>query len=77
VVRDLKAAFDDPFTAERGMVFTDSDGNRHVGPPIRFAKEPPRPNPKLATYGEHSQAIAQEAGLSAEEAAALKARGVI
>ena len=77
VVRDLKAAFDDPFTAERGMVFTDSDGNRHVGPPIRFAKEPPQPNPKLAGYGEHSEAIAREAGLSAEEAAALKARGVV
>ena len=76
-VRNLKDAFDDPFTAERGMVFTDSDGNRHVGPPIRFAKEPPRPNPKLAEYGEHSEAIAREAGLSAEEAAALKARGVI
>lgn len=77
VVRDLKAAFDDLFTAERGMVFTDADGNRHVGPPIRFAKEPPQPNPKLAAYGEHSEVIAQEAGLSAEEAAALKARGVI
>ena len=76
-VRDLKAAFDDPFTAERGMVFTDTDGNRHVGPPIRFAKEPPEPNPKLASYGEHSEAIAREAGLSAAEAAALKARGVI
>lgn len=77
VVRDLKQAFDDPFTAERGMVFTDGDGNRHVGPPIRFAKEPPRPNPKLAGYGEHSEEIAREVGLSAEDAAALKARGVI
>ena len=61
-VRSLKDAFDDPFTEERGMVFTDGAGNRHVGPPIKFENEPPQPNPDVTAFGEHSEAIAAEAG---------------
>ena len=76
-VRDLKQAFDDPFTQARGMVFTDPAGNRHVGPPIRFMKEPARPVPDLPGYGEHSEEIAAEAGLRAEEVGKLKTRGTI
>lgn len=76
-VRSLKDAFDDPFTAERGMVFSDVDGNRHVGPPIRFAAEPPQPNPALPAFGQHSEAIAREAGMAVEEIIALKERGTI
>lgn len=76
-VRSLKDAFEDPFTAERGMVFEDADGNRHVGPPIKFENEPPRPNPAIPTFGQHSEALAAEAGLSAEKIAELKARGTI
>lgn len=76
-VRSLKEAFDDPFTAARGMVFTDSDGHRHIGPPIRFAEEPPRPDPAIPGFGEHSEAIAREVGLTDDQIAALKERGVI
>ena len=76
-VRDLKEAFEDPYTAERGMVFQDEDGHRHVGPPIKFKNEPPHPNPKVPEFGEHSEALALEAGLSAEAAKALKSKGVI
>lgn len=76
-VRSLKDAFDDPFTAERGMVFTDGDGYWHVGPPIRFASEPPRPNSALPAFGQHSEAIAREAGLAEEEISTLKERGTI
>ncbi|MFN3211876.1 MAG: CaiB/BaiF CoA transferase family protein [Henriciella sp.] len=76
-VRDLKDAFDDPYTAERGMIFKDDDGHRHVGPPIKFLNEPPQPNPKIPSFGEHSEALAQEAGLSVEAAKALKEKGVI
>lgn len=76
-VRSLKDAFEDPFTAERGMVFEDADGNRHVGPPIKFDNEPPRPNPAIPAFGQHSEALAAEAGLSAEKIAELKARGTI
>jgi len=76
-VRDLKAAFEDPFTAERGMVFTDAEGNRHVGPPIKFQSEPPKPNPAIPGFGEHSEDLAAEVGLSVSEIAALKSRGTI
>lgn len=76
-VRTLKEAFDDPFTEERHMVFTDADGHRHVGPPIKFQNEPPKPDPAVPSFGEHSEAIAAQAGLSPEVIADLKSRGVI
>lgn len=76
-VRSLKDAFDDPFTAERGMVFKDADGNRHVGPPIKFLHEPPHPNPDVPGFGEHSEELAKTIGLSEEAIASLKAKGTI
>lgn len=76
-VRSLKDAFDDPFTAERGMVFEDADGHRHVGPAIKFQNEPPRPNPNVPGFGEHSAEIAAETGLDPETVATLKSKGVI
>jgi crotonobetainyl-CoA:carnitine CoA-transferase CaiB-like acyl-CoA transferase len=76
-VRDLKEAVDDPFVSERGMVFTDAEGNRHIGPPIRFLNEPPRPNPDVPGFGEHGRGIAKEAGFTEEEIDDLEARGVI
>lgn len=76
-VRTLKEAFDDPFTEERDMVFTDADGHRHVGPPIKFQNEPPNPDPAVPSFGEHSEAIAAQAGLPPEVIADLKSRGVI
>lgn len=76
-VRSLKDAFDDPFTQEREMVFTDADGHRHVGPPIKFRNEPPRPDPAVPAFGQHSDEIAAEAGLDAAAIAALKSKGTI
>ncbi|MEO1038463.1 MAG: CaiB/BaiF CoA-transferase family protein [Pseudomonadota bacterium] len=76
-VRSLKDAFDDPHTAERGMVFTDEDGARHIGPSIRFRNEPARPRPRVPGFGEHSETLAHEAGFDAARIADMKARGVI
>ena len=76
-VRTLKDAFDDPFTAERGMVVTAPDGHRHIGPPIKFENEPPQPRTTVPALGADSDAIAAEAGLSEEEIAMLKSEGVI
>lgn len=76
-VRSLKEAFDDPFTAERGMVFTDADGNRHVGPPIKFENESPQPNPAVPSFGQHSAELAASVGISETEIADLKAKGTI
>ncbi len=76
-VRTLKDAFDDPFTKERGMLFEDEDGHRHIGPPIKFQNESPRPSPSVPGFGEHSEAIAIQAGLTPTKVADLKLKGVI
>ena len=76
-VRSLKDAFDDPHTTARDMVLEDGEGHRHIGPPIRFAKEPARPIPLPPAFGEHSEALARAAGFDEDRIAAMKARGVI
>lgn len=76
-VRSLKDAFDDPYAEERGMLLRDAAGNRHIGVPIRFRDEPGAPTLSTPTYGEHSEALAQSAGLSDTDIAALKARGAL
>lgn len=76
-VRSLKDAMDDPHASERGMLLRDESGVRHLGPPIRFRNEPPRPNLRLPSFGEHSEELARAAGLDQATIAALKARGAI
>jgi crotonobetainyl-CoA:carnitine CoA-transferase CaiB-like acyl-CoA transferase len=76
-VRSLKESFEDPLTKERGMVFEDAEGHRHIGPPMRFRHEPPAPKTALPGYGEHGEALASEAGLDAETIAGLRSKGVI
>jgi crotonobetainyl-CoA:carnitine CoA-transferase CaiB-like acyl-CoA transferase len=49
-LRDLKEAFDDPHTAARGMVQRDMDGNRHIGPAIKFRGDPAQPDFALPPY---------------------------
>lgn len=76
-VRSLKDAFDDPYAEERSMLLRDEAGNRHIGAPIRFREEPPQPRLTLAAFGEHSEALAREAGFSDAHIAELKARGAL
>lgn len=76
-VRSLKDAFDDPHTAERGLVIADAEGNRHIGLPLRFADEPGRVDTRLPAFGEHGEALARDAGFDAARIAAMKDRGVI
>lgn len=76
-VRSLKDALDEDYAVERGLVMTDAQGQRHLGPPIRFADEPPQPRLFVPAYGEHSTQIAGEAGLSEEAIASLVDRGAI
>ncbi len=76
-VRTVKDAFDDPHTAQRGLVFTDEAGNRHIGPPLKFAREPGQPDPATPEFGEHSEEIARQAGFDPERIQAMKDRGVI
>lgn len=76
-VRTLKDAFSDPHAAERGMVFTGEDGARHIGPAIRYRDEPARPGAAPPGHGEHSEALARQAGFAPEQIAAMKARGAL
>lgn len=76
-VRSLKDAMDDPYTASRGMVLHDAEGNRHLGVPIRFRDEPANPDLRLPDYGADSIVLARQAGLSDGEIDALTARGAI
>lgn len=76
-VRSLKDAFADPHTAHRGMLLTDERGNRHIGPPIKFTREPARPNLDIPEYGEHSLAIGRSLGIDEETLTRWRAAGVI
>jgi crotonobetainyl-CoA:carnitine CoA-transferase CaiB-like acyl-CoA transferase len=76
-VRSLKDAFDDPFAHERAMILKDESGNKHIGMAIRFRDEPGRAVLKTPAYGADSEAIAAEAGLSAQAIDAMKGRGAL
>ncbi|MYC53460.1 MAG: CoA transferase [Gammaproteobacteria bacterium] len=76
-VRSLKDAFDDPHTIQREMLLRDATGHRHIGVPIKFAKEPARPRLELPAYGQHSAELGESVGLASADLAALRARGTI
>ena len=76
-VRSLKDAFEDPHTRHRQMLLADERGNRHIGPPIKYAEEPAQPNLEIPQYGEHSLAIGRSLGFAEEALADLRVRGVI
>ena len=61
-IRTLKDAIDDPNTTERGMLLHDEEGLEHLGVPIKFRGEPAKPNLRVPTLGEDSEAILREIG---------------
>jgi len=76
-VDSLKDAFEHPHTIARQMVLEDEQGNRHIGVPIRYANQPAEPVLDIPDYGEHSQVIASELGLSSEQIESLQGRNAI
>lgn len=50
-VRSLKDAFGDANAAARHMLMRDAEGNRHIGPAIKFRNDPATPNFRLPDYG--------------------------
>ncbi|NKJ48545.1 hypothetical protein CIC12_17730 [Burkholderia sp. SG-MS1] len=56
VLKTLPEALEDENALARGMVLKDAEGHTHVGPPIRFANEPAKPDFRVAALGEHSAA---------------------
>ncbi|WP_299592312.1 CaiB/BaiF CoA-transferase family protein [uncultured Microbulbifer sp.] len=57
-VRKLDQALEEEHLQQRGMVFEDAVGNRHLGNPIQFHNEPAVLNTKLPRPGEHNQEYA-------------------
>ena len=75
-VNTLKDGLLGEHAAARGLV-TEEGGARHVATPMRFRDEPGRLDGRLPAYGEHSEALAREAGLGDEEIEALRERGAL
>ncbi len=76
-VRSLKDAFEDPHTLHRRMLLTDARGNRHIGPPIKYADDPAQPELEIPDYGGHSIEIGRSLGIDEETLARWQDRGVI
>ncbi|HVN41421.1 MAG TPA: CoA transferase [Steroidobacteraceae bacterium] len=61
-VRTLREAFNDPQTIAREMRLVDELGQEHIGLPIKFAREPGRPDFRVPQPGEHTGEILARLG---------------
>ena len=76
-VLDVKQAFEDPQADHRQMLLRDEAGNKHVGAPIKFEREPARPRFDAPALNEHAGEVLRGAGYTDEEIAALHDDGVL
>jgi succinate--hydroxymethylglutarate CoA-transferase len=80
-VNDLRAALDNPFVAARGLTcdYADESGGglRMVATPVRAGLADELPHRAAPALGADTDAVLHEAGLSAAEIRALRARAVI
>jgi len=76
-VQNLREALDDPQIRARAMVVEDERGWEHIGNPLKFGGEPPRPDFSTAQIGEHSGAILEGLGYGKAEIDELIAAGTI
>ncbi len=60
-VLNLHEAWHSPQVAARDMLLGDTQGNRHIGTPIKYRDEPGQPNLSLPDLDEHGPAIRAEA----------------
>jgi succinate---hydroxymethylglutarate CoA-transferase len=74
-VNNLKAALDDPFVAERGLIRDYGRAEMVAGPVRDGASEPP--NVAAPALGADTEAVLQECGFSDREIAALRSDKVI
>lgn len=56
-VLDYAQALKHPHVAARGMLIADESGAQHVNTPIRFIREPGRPNLRVPELGEHTHTV--------------------
>jgi crotonobetainyl-CoA:carnitine CoA-transferase CaiB-like acyl-CoA transferase len=76
-VMDLYEAWGAEHVQDREMRLQDSQGNDHLGIPIKYKNEPGSVDFKLHELGEHTSAILADLGYSAERIAELKSAGAI
>ena len=76
-VCDLKEAWDSPQVWQRQMRVKDSEGNDHIGIPIKFKNEPGRIDFALPKHGEHTSLILNNIGYSEEQINDLKSKGIV
>ncbi len=76
-VRTLQEAIRDPNTRARGMLLVDGEGCEHLGVPIKFAREPARPELGVPEFGQHSDQIMRELGYGEADLERLHAERVI
>ncbi len=76
-VRSLKESIDDPNTRARGMLLEDERGRRHLGVPIKFAREPAAPRLRAPGFGEHSAEILKSLGYADADVERLRAERAI
>lgn len=68
---DLKEAWEQEHVIERQMRVTDSEGNDHVGIPIKFTQEPGAIRPKPPKMGADSAQILSELDLTEAQRRAI------
>lgn len=76
-VKGLHEALQSEHLAAREMVVEYPDGQKHLGIPIRFAREPGRLRPVAPRLGEHTRSALADAGYSETELQALERLGAI
>ena len=74
-VNDLRQGMNDPQVRFREMIIEDSDGNEHIGVPIKFQNEPGRAMFTAPGLGEHNREVALSLGYSEEEVDGLVQSG--
>lgn len=68
ILKTLPEGLDDENLLARDMVIRDRDGRRHIGAPIRFEREPARPDLHAPALDEHRDAVIGGCALSRADA---------
>ena len=76
-VNNLRAGFDLPQVAHRGMRLVDGRGWEHIGTPFHFRNEPGTVNFNVPALGEQTRHVLDELGFTGEEIAAMLAAGAV
>lgn len=75
-VNSVAEAFDDPQVKARGL-FRDLDGLRLIASPLKLSATPPQEPTPPPDFGQHTDEVLRDLGLSAERIAALRDAGVV